>query len=451
MSNTSVIVIGAGIAGLKAALDCASQGISVTVLEARNRVGGRVQTIRGPNDEPIELGASHWEGFLHMDIFQNYFSQQDKQKPVISKKDILRSALYSKQQATKAIYRLPNARFRVLYQLSMLIYQELSADNSLFTEAVEDLLNKKQFNIPTHDQLTEIEYSLLKKLVYFHHAEQSTNPDVMGFYQLPPDYEADPFYHSHESYNREDAIQTFVANGYEKLPIQIKNACAQKGVQFVFNCPVSRVQQNENGVTVCSDKKQFHADYVICALPEGVLKKQAESMFEPALPHNKIAAFKTLGIHQSQRIVLQFDELYWDADTGPFIFVSDDDTNTLKEIRNFYAINGQYCLHSDSYVGASKEDVSQQLLRDLRAIYPNIADPIHCYFHNWAEDPYSCGAYPYPSPSMSLRDQQALKEPFNRIHFAGVYTSPHGESVHHAYASGLKAAEGVIQMCKESG
>lgn len=160
MLKASVIVIGAGIAGLKAALDCARQGLFVTVLEARNRVGGRVQTIHGPNDEPIELGASHWEGFSHMNIFQNYFSQRNLQKPVISKKDILESTLYHKQQGTTSIHCLPNNRFRVLYQLSMLIYQELSADVPLFTETVERFLKTKQLNIDSSDQLTEIEHSL---------------------------------------------------------------------------------------------------------------------------------------------------------------------------------------------------------------------------------------------------------------------------------------------------
>ena len=52
-----VIVIGAGIAGLAAASELAEAGLSITVLEARDRIGGRIHTISGPEDFTIEMGA----------------------------------------------------------------------------------------------------------------------------------------------------------------------------------------------------------------------------------------------------------------------------------------------------------------------------------------------------------------------------------------------------------
>src|SRR5215472_18024747 len=58
----SVIVIGAGVAGLAAAKKLSSSGVHVTILEAQNRIGGRVHTVRDPRfPVPIELGAE----FLH--------------------------------------------------------------------------------------------------------------------------------------------------------------------------------------------------------------------------------------------------------------------------------------------------------------------------------------------------------------------------------------------------
>jgi monoamine oxidase len=53
----SVVVVGAGLAGLVAALELAGRGVDVAVLEARNRVGGRVLSVRLPNGEIAELGA----------------------------------------------------------------------------------------------------------------------------------------------------------------------------------------------------------------------------------------------------------------------------------------------------------------------------------------------------------------------------------------------------------
>src|ERR1041384_6245332 len=57
-----VIIIGAGIAGLASALDLAHAGLRVAILEARDRIGGRIYTKRDPvTNAPIELGAE----FIH--------------------------------------------------------------------------------------------------------------------------------------------------------------------------------------------------------------------------------------------------------------------------------------------------------------------------------------------------------------------------------------------------
>ena len=57
MRNVNVVVVGAGFAGLAAALDLHDAGLSVTVLEARERVGGRVLSVELENGEIAELGA----------------------------------------------------------------------------------------------------------------------------------------------------------------------------------------------------------------------------------------------------------------------------------------------------------------------------------------------------------------------------------------------------------
>src|SRR5438876_257571 len=68
--DADVIVIGAGAAGLAAARDLADRGADVLLLEARNRIGGRIHTLRGFGDEPIELGAMvvHGERAITVDI-----------------------------------------------------------------------------------------------------------------------------------------------------------------------------------------------------------------------------------------------------------------------------------------------------------------------------------------------------------------------------------------------
>ncbi len=58
VNSNSVLIIGAGAAGLAAARDLAAAGLAVTILEARDRIGGRVHTVHDESlNLPIELGA----------------------------------------------------------------------------------------------------------------------------------------------------------------------------------------------------------------------------------------------------------------------------------------------------------------------------------------------------------------------------------------------------------
>jgi len=60
---TDVIVIGAGMAGLAAAHELTRAGLQVAILEARDRIGGRVHTVRDPSlNYPVELGAEFVHG-----------------------------------------------------------------------------------------------------------------------------------------------------------------------------------------------------------------------------------------------------------------------------------------------------------------------------------------------------------------------------------------------------
>ena len=63
--SSSVVVIGAGVSGLAAARALAQRGAEVLVLEARDRIGGRVVTHRPPGGAPVELGAQVLHGGDH--------------------------------------------------------------------------------------------------------------------------------------------------------------------------------------------------------------------------------------------------------------------------------------------------------------------------------------------------------------------------------------------------
>lgn len=63
MSSSPVIIVGAGFAGAAAALRLSEHGISSIILEAQNRIGGRVQTVTLPGSYNIDFGASNVHGY----------------------------------------------------------------------------------------------------------------------------------------------------------------------------------------------------------------------------------------------------------------------------------------------------------------------------------------------------------------------------------------------------
>ena len=88
---TDVLIIGAGAAGLAAAKELADAGIKVTVLEARNRIGGRIYTHHEEGEIPIELGAEfihgrapeifdvlHKSGLMFYDVSERHWYFHDR-------------------------------------------------------------------------------------------------------------------------------------------------------------------------------------------------------------------------------------------------------------------------------------------------------------------------------------------------------------------------------------
>ncbi|GME76709.1 unnamed protein product [[Candida] boidinii] len=68
--RTDAIVIGAGIAGVKASIDLTKAGVSNIILEARDRTGGRLNTVKSPNGRNFDLGASWFHDCLDNPLFE---------------------------------------------------------------------------------------------------------------------------------------------------------------------------------------------------------------------------------------------------------------------------------------------------------------------------------------------------------------------------------------------
>jgi len=427
-SHTKIAVIGAGIAGLRAASQLAALGYQVDVLEARQRPGGRISSYRAHRWQvPIELGAQYWEGFSHNPMYQRYF-----------------------HPPSCHLFKMENCYFSTNKEAELRYYA--FAQNALqntsppTTHSYLQWLNTIDLSAhTTHDQ------SKIRRWLYYEHKQHATPLEKIGW----PQFHMNNSNHLLEAWNDKEANFCFVKGGYDSMVQRLVAECQQLGVSFHFNQTVRNIRQTSHAaVTIQCATKIFFADKVICTLPIGVLKSQHQQLFTPELPSLKKQALATIGVHFALRVVLIFDTLpFWDPIDAPYLFIETPDYITFREFRSGYPLHGVTVLQTDSYADVAlslqqkhSDDTKinalllERILQDLKKHFsvPTLAQ---CFIKNWSADPFAQGAYVYRTAKMTECLQTALEQPFMNLYFAGGDFSRCGFSVHNAYANGQRAAQ----------
>lgn len=298
------------------------------------------------------------------------------------------------------------------------------------------------------DNLNRQEKYWVKKLLaqYFHHHSTSLTKSGFASFHLPEDTQG------LEAWNDQDANFCFVAN-YHQVIEKIANECKQLGVKIFLQSEVSKIIQT-NQVIVKTASQSFQADKLISTIPVGVLK-HTPFLFEPDLSQEKWQAIQALGVHQATRIVLEFDQPFWNIHS-PYLWLDHPSSPTLKEFRNNY-FTKKALLQTDSYTHIArslyqkldapqaKEALIATVMKDLTQMYPHASWPT-AYIYDWTSDPYARGSYPYRHPNITERLQQALERQEGNLYFAGADFSRHGFSIHNAYASGKRIAKAINQL-----
>ncbi|MBS0286004.1 MAG: FAD-dependent oxidoreductase [Proteobacteria bacterium] len=436
MALKEVIVIGAGVAGLTAALTLAKQGIKVTVLEARDRLGGRIYTLTARDAKtPIELGASYWEGYQDIPFYQHYL----KAKTI--RLDAQKSALISidNGQEQPALFKY--------YQIAqdLLADAEKKATGQTFAQYINNL----DLSSYSQKEIYWIKRFLENSLL--HHCTPLSKGGFPTFNREPID--------NQEAWNDSDADFCFVKNGYHQVIAQMQEECLKANVNIIQNSPVVKIVNIENGVEVYTQAQKYHAPFAISTLPIGVLKSNSVQ-FTPGLSQDKLQALACIGVHDATRVILEFEQPFWDNE-GPYIYLDSVNSRCLLEFRNAYPLCQKAILLTGKYsdvarslydqypedkVQAEKELI-QRVMDDIRKAYPHkqVPAPIKTMIYCWTADPFAKGAYPYRTANMTEALQQALEKPEDNLYFAGADFSRFGFSVHNAYANAQKVAKQLLQ------
>lgn len=438
-SNPDVVIVGSGAAGMSAAVELSRAGMKVLVLEARDRIGGRMWTVRDPGwDVPIELGAE----FVH------------GRPPEIW--DVVRR---SKLEPTE-----------VVGEDWCLRHGELSPCD--FFSEIDELLKKMtdqgpdesflqflQRNCPDPAQKEPCEWAR-RYVTGFHAAD----PAVISVHSLVKGSEAE---------EKIDGDQAFrIPGGYHWLVEGFREQLSKSDVVVYLNTMVESVAWNRGQARVQArgpdGMSTFESSRLLVTLPLGVLQAESHQRgtvkFCPELPPEKKVALSNLAMGRVLRVTLTFAERFWDQIAGSnqrsltdarFLFAFEDPFptwwTTMPE--KWPVITGWAPFEcADRVSGKSEAFVREQALQSLSAGLNigkgKLGDLCQgIYFHDWQSDPFSRGAYSY----VKVGDEGAQRElavPLQEtLFFAGEATDITGNhgTVHGAIASGRRAAREILR------
>ncbi|HEV2399437.1 MAG TPA: NAD(P)/FAD-dependent oxidoreductase [Candidatus Sulfotelmatobacter sp.] len=441
--ESPVIIVGAGVAGLTAAIRLGEAGVKATVLEARDRMGGRVFTQHALGCEaPIELGAE----FIHgkppeiWDLLQ----QHGKKITEVDGENWCASA-----------GRLHSCDFFAEVEKILEKMDDSSKDESFLT------FLERTFSNPGCDaRLEEAKRHALRYVSGFNAAE----PGLVGVHWLVQGMRAE------EKIEGDRAFRP--RNGYEDLMEILAEKIRQLKIPVHMKTVVEEIRWRNAEVEVRTRNQEepavFSASSVLVTVPLGVLKaataERGVIQFCPELPAEKLNALEKLEMGHVIRVVLRFRERFWEK-------VSPSGKKTLAEMSFLFSDDGSFPTWwtlmphkypvitgwapvgaADRLSGRDPEFVKRQAVQTLARSFGVNAELIEsslesAHYHDWQSDPFSRGAYSYGKVGCDGA-QQSLGAPVeNTLFFAGEATDTSGRNgtVHGAIASGERAAKEILR------
>jgi monoamine oxidase len=397
----TVAVIGAGAAGLYTADALNALGINVVVFEASAQLGGRIRSLRGIGDYPLELGAEVIRGsdssmatlvrglsIPTVDITalsEDYYLLDNTSKPASEWNDDLDVV-----EVDAFINSIPG------YSGSAVSVQQ--AAQGQVTERAMPLLNARVANL---------------------YGTSSDRLGMVGLSQQMNLWE----YDTTLLHLKGNPLQDVILSRFSKITSKVQ-----------LNTEIKSVSYAGDLITLTdSTGASVQASKVVVTVPLGVLKAGGIS-FSPVLPSAKTAALNNLGMDNMIRLILDFKRNFWGVPTvftlggtrGPLYFNSGIGRSELMKTLSVTASG----LRADE-LSALGDGMIPAVLEELDAAFLGAAslnikeNPIVV---EWAKEPFIKGGVSYPKPAASNADREALAAPVEmKIYFAGEATGIKGD------------------------
>jgi monoamine oxidase len=408
-----VIVIGAGVSGLRAALELERAGAVVTVLEARARIGGRIHTESlscGADERPVDLGASFVCGTSRTPPLNPVFSYA-----------VGRLGLTLRPKEREG----PKSNAWFADDGTAIPAPALRTAEAAYTSLLERLLGAgSRAALPKEITVGAAVNRLLSEAKLEPAPERLVRAYLSDLYVAPVENIS---LRGAVSYGYEGSHE-LVSGGYKQVVDALAAGKAPDDVAYArpladvrLSHVVSRVVLPPGGGRVAVTARRagdatdtvLRAHAVLVTLPLGVLQRRCVA-FTPPLPPYKQAAIDALGMGTENRVAMLFPSLFWPGDV--FFLRPESGRYTYS---NLHALGVERVLcawvRPDAVAeveALSDADALADVLSQLRRMFPDgFVDPSAHVVTRWASDPFSYGSYSFVPPTGSVADYDRLAVP----------------------------------------
>lgn len=429
MEHFDTIVVGAGVAGLTAARLLTRAGRRVVVLEARDRVGGRISTDRRYG-LTTDMGASWIHGITGSPVAAaaEAFGMPMVEFTVGGYQPDSRPIAYYGPDGVRLTDAATRAYIADIHTVDRALIDVVaaSAPDASYRDVTEAALDAQGWDAERTQRVRE----------YLEHRTEEQYGawiEDLAAHGLDDDVI--------------DGDEVVFPDGYDRLPRRLA-----EGLDIRLIHVVSRVQWSAEGVLVTTDHGLFAADSAIVTVPVGVLQS-GDLEIEPALPEPVAGALGRLRMNAFEKVFLRFPTKFWD-DGVYAIRQQGDEGRWWHSWYDLTGLHGTPTLLTFAAGPAAvetrdwtEEEIVDSILAQLRRLYgERVATPTSVHVTDWQDDPWSHGSYAFMTVGSTTSDHDDLATPIGGVlHLAGEATwTDDPATVSAAMLSGHRAAQHVL-------